>query len=234
MAFDYKAGGALGGLGGGAGYGIGSFFGDMAAGENRDEIARILANLKAEAGPSAFGSITEDPAMRGEELSSLNALKAIADAKGMDTSARVAQRQALDASNQNARARRGAITNSYAMRGMGGSGAELASQLAGEQSDATANAAASSQAAAEASQRALQAISGYGTTAANVRGQDWGEAAQRAKAQDAMSQFNAGQRVQKAGMDVGFQQQEAQRKRDEGGGIGSFIGAGLGALGGFL
>lgn len=188
---------------------VAALFGD---GGDSEQARRILEQMNAEAGPSAFSKISEDPSLRTDQLSSLSALKSIANG-GMRTEDRVAEREAIDAANRNEQAQRQAVLQSMAARGLGGGGLEFASQLQAQQGGANRANDAGSQAAANASRRALQAVGQYGTMAGQVRGQDYDQAARTAQQQDVMSRFNAGQRVQKAGMVSGIIDSQGERAR---------------------
>lgn len=201
-------GAAIGGVGGGL---LGLFSDDGSGGLSR-EAREILARMDAEAGGSAYSGLEEDPELRGKQMETLAALKEIADAKGMDTQAKVANRQALDEANANARGQRGAIMQHYGARGMGGSGTELAAQLSSAQSAANANSRFAAQTASDANRRALSALGQYGNMAGSVRGQDWDVASTKASAADAMARFNAGQRVAKAGMQSGVDVKQGQNQ----------------------
>jgi hypothetical protein len=121
---------------------------------------------------------------------------------------------------------RGAIGQNMAARGVGGSGVEIASQLANQQGAANRNSMAGTQAAADARQRAIAALMGSANIAGNVRGQD-----------SALAQFNASQRLRQAQGVSGVQQNNAQaadaagqRSRFDYGQLGGFIGAGASSL----
>jgi hypothetical protein len=103
------------------------------------------------------------------------------------------------------RGARQAISDSMAQRGLGGSGMELQAQLQGQQAAGDRDAMSGLNIAAQAQDRALQAIQGSGQLASQYRNQDFQEQAARAKAQDAINEFNARnlQGVQHA--NVGYQ-----------------------------
>ncbi len=107
-------------------------------------------------------------------------------------------------SNQSA-ANRAATLQSMAQRGMAGSGAELATELAGNAAQTQSAADQGFNVAAQAQQRALQAIQQAGSMGGQIENTQFGEAAQKAQAQDAINRFNAqnaqnvaGQNVQRA------------------------------------
>ena len=73
---------------------------------------------------------------------------------------------------------------------MGGSGAELAAQLANQQGSANRMSATAGNIASEGRQRALQAMMQSGQMAGQMQGADFNRQAQIAQARDQISQFN--------------------------------------------
>ena len=104
---------------------------------------------------------------------------------------------------------------------------EFLASLGNQQGAAERNSMAGTQAAGDARTRALQAMSasqgGYG----QVRGQDLNAAQARSQ----VEQFNAQQRLRKAGALAGAYNDQADRTASMGGGLGTAVGAGLGAYG---
>jgi hypothetical protein len=78
------------------------------------------------------------------------------------------------------------------MRGQGGSGLELLAQLQSGQAATTDASQASMDTAGMAQDRALQAMIQQGQLGGQIRGQDFGEQADIAKAQDIINAFNTG------------------------------------------
>lgn len=93
-------------------------------------------------------------------------------------------------------ARQSAIMQNMAERGMGGAGMELAQRLSSQQAGADRAAGDARNVAAQAQARALQAIMDRGQLGGMMRQQEYGMQADRARAQDAINMFNAGQRQQ--------------------------------------
>lgn len=101
--------------------------------------------------------------------------------------------------NQEAQKQKGAreaIMQNYAERGIAGSGGELASQLLNQQASADRGAQGAFDIAALGKMRALEALTSSGDLAGRVRGQEFGEQAQQASAQDAINAFNINQEMQ--------------------------------------
>jgi hypothetical protein len=226
VAYDYlggQAGGSAGsGIGGGLGALAGSLFGGGDRRRQRQILEQALADLKGtkeEAGSSAYGT---DP----QYAAALEAMRSQYEQGGMSSADRLAQEQASNDAARADRMRQGAIMQSMAARGQSGGGAELAARLASDQGATEAAHAAGATQAGLAQQRALEALKGWS-----------GMAGQRAGAADQIAEFNARQRLAKAGMVYGGQtgmadyyaQQEANKKR-LGAGVGSDIGRGAGML----
>lgn len=140
---------------------------------------------------SAMGGISLDPRLKQAQLDALAGLQDISSSGGLTLSDQANQRQIQDQINTEARGAREAILQNAQMRGMGGSGLEMLSQMQNQQDAATRASNAGLQTAASARDRALQALIQGGETAGNIRGQDFSEQAQIAQAQDAISKFNA-------------------------------------------
>lgn len=83
-----------------------------------------------------------------------------------------------------------AILQNMASRGMAGSGQELAARLLGSQAGAERSAKERLQLAAEANRAATEAIANTGSMAQNLRSSDLGVAESKARAADAINQFN--------------------------------------------
>ena len=272
---DIAAGGdLLGGLGGALGGALGDLFG----GGNREEQERLLreitqgyANidprLKASLeevvsqGGTEFDKVSLDPATRDAQMRALSSLMETGLSGGMDATsrARVAGFQNANAAAESAS--RAALMQQAQSRGVAGSGLEYAAQLQNQQGAAQRNSQAGMDAAADAQQRALQALAQGGVLAGNVRGQDYQQQSDRARAQDIINAHNAanrqgvysrnadrtqsaaGQTIQnqfarqdgiaqgKRG-EAGFQMNEEERKRRLGYGLGSAVGRGAGAVAG--
>lgn len=278
LDFDYvdRGAGLLGGLGGLVGGIVGGDAGD----EERRRAAANLASLRAlyseinpivqagaetayNLGPSAMEGVASevDPAQRSTQLQALRALMDAGANGGMDAQSRASllQGQAMAAREQ--RAQQGALRQDFQSRGMGGGGMELALRTAAGQQSANANAMAGVQAAADARTRQLAALQSGAALAGQVRGQDYGQAADRAQARDRVAEYNsrnsqgvAGRNIDRAynarqqtvdnrfrragGEAAALQGQadmsmdEARRREQRGYALGGAIGSTAGAVGG--
>ncbi len=86
--------------------------------------------------------------------------------------------------------RQAGIIQNLAQRGVGGSGIELAQRLASSQGAAQQQAEEADRQAAMAFRNQLEAMAGAGGLATNLRGQEFGEKSQVAKAEDEIARFN--------------------------------------------
>jgi hypothetical protein len=179
----------------------------------------------------------------------------------MDAQSRAQQAQALAASAQQVQAQQGALLNSYAARGMGGSGASLGAALAAQQGAAQANAMGGLQAAADSRSRQLAALRDSGSLAAQVRGQDYGQASDLAGARDRVAEANTRNRQDVQGRNIDrrmdarqqtinnqfrrvdgmagarrnmsdYYMSEQDRRRRNGSAVGTAVGGTIGAVGG--
>ncbi|HET9554900.1 MAG TPA: hypothetical protein VFP50_18185 [Anaeromyxobacteraceae bacterium] len=198
-------GAAIGGLGGGI---LGALSPDGSEYDARkraliDMALRQIQDTNAEAGQSNYATNPDF----------LGAMEAYRDRSqgGMSGADRLAQQQAMNDAATASRMREGAILNGLASRGQAGGGAELAARLANAQGTTTAQFNAGANQAAAAQARALESLRGWGTMAG-----------QQAGSQDAISQFNAQQRLNKAAMvgnvatgNASVYAQDAQRERQQ-------------------
>lgn len=140
---------------------------------------------------TAQNSISLDPATRAAQMQALSQLSNITSAQGDDAQERNQVQQGINQVNTNEQGQTGAILQSAARRGEGGSGASLAAELEGAQAGANNASSNAMSAQAQASQRALSALSQQGNLASTVHGQDYNQALNAANATDAINQFNA-------------------------------------------
>lgn len=142
-----------------------------------------------DAGISKVSQIKEDPAFKEKQMATLNALQQIADT-GMTATGRAEYNKVRAQAQQDAEAKRQQILQQMQMRGMGGSGAELAAQLSAAQGSANEQAAAADRIAAEQEQAKMSALGQLGGLAGQVRGQEFGIEQAKAGAADAFKMFD--------------------------------------------
>jgi hypothetical protein len=187
--------------------------------DERRRILALLEGLDVETGEVA-------PEMRREQTTAIDYLRDLYSEGGMDPAARAALGEAQQSNAAQEKMARGAIGQNAAMRGVGGSGVEVAAQLANQQGGANRNAQTGTRAAADARQRAIQALMGSANIAGSVRGQD-----------STLAQFNAGQRTRRAGMqadaygnEATAQDAQGDQRRYDWGQLGGAAGAGMSSL----
>lgn len=175
-----------------------------------------------------------DPTARNAQLDALGQISNIYKQGGMTAIDKSRLQKIQDSAATQARGAREAIAQNAAMRGIGGSGLELAQSLQGQQaaSDTAARQAIDVNSAAQ--QRALDAMQATGQLGGQISAQDL----QRATAQDEIQKFNAGIRQQQyendlarvngmAGIYGNLANAENERQKRKN----ALIGAGLNAYG---
>lgn len=145
---------------------------------------------------SSLGSYSADPRLRDAQLAALGQLQNIGAEGGLTAMDRAALQEANMGQDARARGAREAILQNMAARGMSGSGQELIAQLTGQQAQAQQGALTGLQTGALARQRALDAILGAGQLGGQMEEAQFGQAAQKAEAQDIINRFNAANRQQ--------------------------------------
>lgn len=141
-------------------------------------------------GQSAMQGVTTDPALRQAQMSALSQLQNLGNT-GLTSADRMALQQVTNQTNNQANAMNKSILANAAQRGQAGSGMSLAAQLMASQNSANSGAQQGLNIAAQAQQKALQAMSNAGALGSQLEGQQFGEAAQKAAAADAIARFNA-------------------------------------------
>lgn len=139
---------------------------------------------------SAFNDISIDPRLKDTQMGSLDALREIAESGGMTAADEANLNRVQSEVGAADRGRREAIRSGMAARGMGGSGLELLQMLDSSQAATDRANQSGLDIAGMAEQRAMDAIMRGGSMAGDIRGQDFGEAAKAAAANDAINAFN--------------------------------------------
>jgi hypothetical protein len=140
-------------------------------------------------GDTEMNGIKLDPKLKGYEMQALADLEQISkDGLSMRDQADLARLEG-QVNRQNA-GRTGAIQQSMAARGMGGSGLELVAQMQANQDATERQALASLEKAAMAQDGRRNATAQLGSQAGQMSARDFAQQAQRAQAQDAINRFN--------------------------------------------
>ena len=140
--------------------------------------------------PSALQNIAASPSYQQAQNRALQELERIGYEGGMTLQDRSNLEDAMRESRVNQRANREGIGAEMARRGVRGGGRDAAVQLASQDNIADLEHQAGLRSASDASIRALRAIEGAGGLAGHMRGQEFGEQAQRATAADRINAFN--------------------------------------------
>lgn len=160
-----------------------------------------------QAGPAE--TISEDPALRSKQMAAVNLLQHAA------TTGKTAQSQAdlNEIQQQVARdqaAKMAQIQQQMQMRGMGGSGAELASLIAEQQGGANREADASLKAAANAQNAQMAALNQLSGASGQMRQQDLAANSTNANIKNEMNRFNTQNQIGQQARNVGTQNQAQQ------------------------
>lgn len=186
-----------------------------------ETIAKVAPQLIP---PTELAKIQADPAYKEAQLGSFDALQAIIDGGGMTASDDAALNKVNNRLAEQENVARSRIQSEMDSRNIGGSGTELALLRASGQDKLQRQSEASMDQFGRAQDRAFDAIMSKGQMAGQMRGQDFGEKAQVASAQDAINRFNTGvnnthqywmadQRMNNAGVQLGGVQRQADQKR---------------------
>lgn len=168
-----------------------------------------LARVRAEMGETAFKSLTEPPEGRAAQLRALQRIEAMSTGESPEDAAAYA-RAAAEAAAQERGVRMAALQR-LAQRGAGAtSGLALAAQQEAAQQATQLASMRGLETAAESRRRALQALQAGAGLAGELRGADYRAAAERARAQDIINQFNAQQRMRQAESVYGAEARKAE------------------------
>lgn len=173
------------------------------------QLGRVLDQSGTE-----FDKISTDPRLREAQLNALASLEKIGNSNGLlDADKALLAKTQRDAAMQD-RGRREAILQNNAARGMAGTGNELLAQLSSSQAATDRSNQAGLDIAGMAQQRALDSIAKAGSLGGSIRGQDYDEQAKRAAAQDAINQFNAGQKTRGSFNNAGIKNDQLKYHND--------------------
>lgn len=140
---------------------------------------------------SKFDDLSADPIGRQSQITSMGALQDIVDRGGMNLSDMANMNRVQTDVASADKGRREAMLQNMAQRGMGGSGMELLAQLQSSQAATDRASQAGMDQAGMMQDRALQSIMSRGDVGRQMTNDQWQRDAQKAQAQDAISQFNA-------------------------------------------
>lgn len=139
---------------------------------------------------TAFSDIEVDPRLKAAQMSALTELQDISSAEGMRAQDKALLERIFQQEAQTQKGSRDAILQNAQMRGVGGSGLELASQISNQQASASRQSQRDLEVAAMAEQRKMDALLQAGQLGGQMRGQEFGEQSQIAQAKDLVDRFN--------------------------------------------
>lgn len=171
-----------------------------------DQLALQQLGALDQLGPSELANISTDPRYRDAELAALSALEQ--QSKTGFTARDEADLARLEGEvNRQNRGRLGAIQQNMAARGMSGSGMDIAAQIAASQDATERQALAALEKNAQMGERKQDATSRLGSLASQLQGRDFGQAATKAQAADAIARFNVANSIDRAKMNTGIANQ---------------------------
>jgi len=151
----------------------------------------LVGLLEAEGiDPSKMEDITEDSALRENQLAALQGLKDQSE-QGLTSQDKYQMEQMLGDVSANERASQAQIEDQMARRGMQSSGAALMAQQQNKQSGSNQARQKAMQMAAQAQQNKMGALAQLGQQSGQMASQDFARKSQVASAQDAISRANA-------------------------------------------
>ena len=139
---------------------------------------------------NAFNQIATDPSLVGAQKQAIQQLQQIGTQGGLTAVDKAQLNDINNAQNQQNQSQNAATMQQAQQRGMGNSDLNAVNQLVNEQGSADRAANSGLNVAAQAQARALQALQGAGTQAGQLQGQEYGQAANAAQAQNAIDLFN--------------------------------------------
>jgi hypothetical protein len=157
-----------------------------------------------------LGEIALDPRMREAQFSALEEMRELGQT-GLGPEDLAAARELSRQVGAQEQARQESILQQMAQRGVEDSGIAAAARLASSQAAANRQAAQADRLAMESAAARRGALAQQANLAGSLRGQEFGEAAQRAQAQDVINRFNVGLQSQAAMRNIGERQRIAEQ-----------------------
>lgn len=153
-------------------------------------------------GATDYTNIALDPTTRAAQKDALQQYIDIANAGGLDAESKLALQQILDATNAQSRGAQGAIMNEAQAMGQGGGDFALTQRAIAAQAASNNAANQGMQAAAIAEQNKREALNAMANIGGSINAADFGQAAEKARATDAINAANVTARNTAAGQDV--------------------------------
>ena len=183
--------------------------GELISSGQKEEAAKMLANLQVQFAniplpdleeieaqqleDTALGGIKTDPTLEDAQYDALGQLGDISET-GLASADRAAMNRLANMTARRQKAGMAGIQQSMAQRGLAGSGLEYGARMQ-EAQDANQRLSEEGQnVAGDAAQRRMNAILARGDMSGRMRGQQYNEKSEAAKARDAIARFNAASR----------------------------------------
>lgn len=178
------------------------------------EYQSVLEESPEALGRSGMEDIETDPRLRAAQMNALETLSRLGETGMTDTEAAQLD-QIKRQAGASSQATQNQILQNLAQRGIAGSGQELAARMIAGQQQADLASQQGMQTAAQAQERALAAIAQAGSLGGQMRGQEFGEKSDVARATDSINQFNLQQRLGQRQRNVGEQRYTQNRNLTE-------------------
>lgn len=172
-----------------------------------EEVQHVLANSQME-------GVSTDPRLAQAQMNALESMSKIGET-GLTAEDKMNLNKLRRDSGAQEQSRQAGILQNLASRGVSGSGIELAARMNSSQAAAQRQSEESDRLAAMAQNRSLQAIASAGQLGGQIRGQEFNEKSDIAKAQDAISAFNTQNGQQVAQRNVNARNQAQQKNLEE-------------------
>ena len=188
---------------------------------NYSKMESLIQQLKApelvgllqaeELGPSSLGEISLDPRIRQAQFEALSQMQEIGKT-GLTEEDMAAARQLQKQIGAQEQARQQSIMQNMERQGTGDSGLALAATLSSSQASANRAADEQDRLAQQAGANRRAALASTSTMAGNIRGQEYGQASDVARADDVIKQFNLANSMEAQRYNLGAQQNIANQQ----------------------
>jgi hypothetical protein len=142
--------------------------------------------------PSSYNDISLDPATRAAQMAALDQYTNIANTEGLDPAAKLALQQTIDATNAQSQGAQGAIMNQAQAEGQGGGDFALTQRAIAAQGASNTGATQGLETAAMAEANREAALNAMSNIGGSINASDYGQAAAKAAAQNAINATNQG------------------------------------------
>jgi hypothetical protein len=142
--------------------------------------------------PSAYNDISLDPASRQAQMNALQSYQDIANSGGLDAESKLALQQVINSTQQQSQGAQGAIQQQAQAMGQGGGDFALTQRAIAAQGASNNASTQGMQAAAQAEANRETALNNMANIGGTINSQDYGQAAQKAGAQNTINATNQG------------------------------------------